>query len=339
MATIKDVAKKAGVGVSTVSKAYNNYSDVSASTKAKIIAAAKELNYMPNKSAVELSQGQRKYIGVIVKETLQGEFHMRLIMGVHGRTEQHGYEMVMYTTEHIKSKKLSYVEFCRFHSLVGAIVSGLDKDDPYLQELTKSKTPCVLIDIEDYGENTAFVATDNKKASYAVFELLYQHGHRHICHLTGGMYADVSHVRKDAFAKAASDYGVPSANLIYVDCDFDEALAYQNTQKILEQHPELTAIYAASDTMALGAMRAIQAHGYNIGEDFALIGFDGISILEYTSPPIATVEQNLVKMGEIAFDTLLKIYNGQRFEQSNYVGFTLKKRKSINQRNLTDGQH
>lgn len=330
MATIKDVAKMAGVSISTVSKAYNNYSEVSDTTKQRIAQVAKTLGYIPNKTAVELSQGQRKYVGLIVKNSIQDEF-LRMISGVHSTTETYGYELVIYTTQHIKSKNMSYVDFCRYHSLVGAIVSGLDKDDPYLHELTESETPCVLVDIELHGKNTAYVSTDNLSASYQVFELLYAHGHRHICHVTGSMSAEVAHKRKDGFVSAAKDNNLPLNQLTFVDGDWSETTAYQATQTVLHAHPEITAVYAASDTMALGAMTAIRQAGYTIGQDFSLIGFDGISILRYTSPPLATVAQGLVGIGEVACQTLFKICRGEAFEPQNYVDFEIVPRQSIHQ--------
>lgn len=328
MATIKDVAKLAGVSISTVSKAYNNYSEVSDATKARIAQAARTLHYIPNKTAVELSQGQRKYVGLIVKNTIQDEF-LRMISGVHRTTEAQGYELVIYTTQHIKIQHMSYVDFCRYHSLMGAIVSGLDKDDPYLHELIASETPSVLVDIELHGNNTAYVSTDNHTASYQVFELLYNHGHRHLCHVTGSMTAEVAVKRQAGFVAAAQAKGLPLGQLTFVDGKWTEQDAYEATRAVLASHPEITAIFAASDTMALGAMNAIKAAGYTIGQDFTLIGFDGISILRYTSPPLATVAQGLVRIGELACETLFNICQGKPFDPQNHVDFELLPRASI----------
>ena len=328
MASIKDVAKLAGVSISTVSKAYNNYSEVSESTKARIAQAAKSLGYIPNKTAVELSQGQRKYVGLIVKNSIQDEF-LRMISGVHSTTERYGYELVIYTTQHIKSRNMSYVDFCRYHSLMGTIVSGLDKDDPYLHELIASETPSVLVDIELHGKNTASVATDNISASYQVFELLYSQGHRHILHVTGSMSVEVANKRKDGFVAAAKAYNLPLNQLSYVDGQWEEEPTYQRVKEALDTNPAITAIFAASDTMALGAMNAIKDAGYTLGKNFTLIGFDGISILRYTSPPLATVVQRLVRIGELACETLFKICRGEAFEPQNYVDFEILQRQSM----------
>lgn len=328
MATIKDVAKLAGVSVSTVSKTYNDYNEVSQQTKKKVLAAAEALNYLPNKSAVELSQGRRKYVGLIVKHSIQDEF-LRMISGVHSKTEAYGYELVIYTTQFIQSQKMSYVDFCRYHSLIGAIVSGLDKADPYLQELTASETPCVLIDIELSGHKTAYVSTDNQAASYEVFKLLYDQGHRHICHITGSDDAEVTHKRKAGFLEGAKDHGMSPDEIIFRSGDWTEAGAYQTTKELLKAHPQITAIFAASDVMALGAMRAIREAGYTLGEDFALVGFDGIKTLKYTTPPIGTVKQGLVQIGELACDILFQMDKGQSFAQENYVPYKINPRGSV----------
>lgn len=334
MATLKDIAKSAGVSESTVSKVLNGYSEIPFATKDRVLSIAKHMNYFPNKSAVELSKGKRRYIGLIVRNfSLDpgiGEYTYRLISGIHNQASLVDYELVVYTTHQISDKNLSYVDFCNYHSLLGAIVHGLDKDDPYLLELQNSKTPCVLIDIERQGINTAFISTDNVKAAEAVADLFCQSGHKKFCHVTGSEGADVTSTRIAGFNKGIVKNGLPAESIINIRGDFIEDTAYQKVKEALTNHPDITAIFASSDTMALGAYKAVKEAGLSLGENFSLIGFDGLYTLEYISPAIGTVYQDFYSIGKLAADTLLKIADNKHYSPKNYVDYKLLPRESVN---------
>jgi DNA-binding LacI/PurR family transcriptional regulator len=333
VATIKDVAKHAGVSVSAVSKTFNNYNEISEETKAKIFLAAKELDYIPNKSAVELSRGRKPYLGLIVRDLNTNntcdEYIFRLLSGTHERACEIGQELIVFTTPQIKQMKQSYVDFCKHHSLMGAIVHGIEKEDPYLEALLESAIPCVLIDIERDGPSTAFVTTDNEKASEEVVDLLVAKGHKKICHILGHPNSEVTKQRERGFLNAARRHMLNEDEVYIVPGDFVEEVAYANTKKTLQVHRDITAIYASSDLMALGALRAVKEEGLTAGKDIALVGFDGLKALEYTTPPLATVFQDFHAMGRLAVDTLFAISKGQEFTGRNFVAHTLLHRGSL----------
>jgi len=333
IATIKDVAKLANVSVSAVSKAFNSYNEISEPTKERIFAAAKELEYIPNKSAVDLSRGKRPYLGLIVNDlnsnAVCDEYIFRLLSGTHERANELGQEIIIFTAPQIKKLNKSYVDFCKHHTLVGAIVHGLDADDPYLTALLESPIPCVLIDIQKTGDSTAFVTTNNFEASKEVVDLFVLKGHKSICHIAGGATSFVTEERKNGFLQAAESHNIASENIFVIQGDFREETAYLNTKELLKAKKDITAIFAASDIMALGASRAINELGFKIGKDIALVGFDGFKAMEYTSPPIATVFQDFHAMGRIAVDTLLKIYRNQDFNPRNYVPHAIFHRGSV----------
>ncbi|MCL1843326.1 MAG: LacI family transcriptional regulator [Defluviitaleaceae bacterium] len=334
MATIKDVAKHAGVSVSAVSKTFNNYSEISDETKEKIFRAAKELDYIPNKSAVELSRGRKPYLGFIVMDlntnsTCTDEYIFRLLSGAHERSCEIGQELIVFTTQQIKRMKQSYSEFCRHHTLMGAIVHGIEEDEPYFGSILESPIPCVLIDVEREGKHTAFVTTDNEKASEEVVDLFASKGHRKICHILGHPDSEVAKQRHRGFLNAARRHMFNEDQVYVIPGDFIEEVAYANTRKILQVHRDITAIYAASDLMALGALRAIKEIGFTPGKDIALVGFDGLKAPEYTTPPLATIYQDFHSMGRLAVDTLQRISKNQPFCGRNYVPHTLLHRGSV----------
>ena len=333
MITIKDVAKLAGVNISTVSKVFNNYSGISEATKEKIFKAAKELSYIPSKSAAELSRGVQPYLGLIINnlstDSAKDEYIFRIVSGVQERTSELDMDLCLFTNSQIKKKDYNYVDFCKRHRLLGAIVHGLSMNDPYLAELLKSPLPCVLIDIEHESSTTAFISTDNVRAAEDVVRFMYDKGLRKLCHIMGSPDADVTVRRKEGFINATRSLGLKDEDIVLVRGDFSEDVSYMNMKKILEIRNDIQGVFASSDLMALGAMRAIKDAGLKIGKDIALVGFDGLTVLEYTNPSIATVKQGFHTMGRTAVDTLLSIAKCEEFKTKNYVPYTLLQRKSL----------
>jgi len=331
MITIKDVAKAAGVNVSTVSKAYNNYSVISDATKEKIFKAAKELGYIPSKSAAELSRGVQPYLGLIVNNlntySAKDEYIFRIVSGVQERSSELDMDLTLFTTAQIKKNGYNYIEFCRRHRLLGAIVHGLDKNDPYLTELLESPLPCVLIDIEHESPTSAFISSDNIRAAEDVVEHMHNKGRRKLCHILGTPDAYVTLQRQEGFLNAAKRLGLNDT--VIIPGEFNEYVAYANMKKTLQHHKDIQGVFASSDLMALGAKRAIIEAGLIIGKDISLVGFDGLTALEYTSPAIATVRQDFHTMGRLAVDTLVSISRGERFNAKNYVAHELLERESV----------
>lgn len=333
MATIKDVAKLAGVSVATVSKVYNNYSEIPQTTKDKVFQAAKSLDYIPNKNAVMLSKKDKYYIGLIVSNLYYScstdEYLFKILSGVNMGVEERDYELLIFTTENIKKTGMTYVQFCQYHNLIGAIIHGLRVDDPMLKELSNSSIPCVLIDIHLNGMNTATITVDNHKASQDIFELLYNNGHRHFCHILGPTTAEVANVRKDGFLASAESHMVPLENLALIDGDFNVQTSYEHTKQLLKSTSSITAFFASSDLMALGTLKALHEHDLQVGKDVTLIGFDGLSTLEYTSPAIGTVSQNFIEMGKKSVEVLEKIFHKRPYEKITYVPYKILPRESL----------
>ena len=333
MVTIKDVARLADVNTSTVSKVFNGYSGISDDTKQKVFKVAKDLGYIPSKSAVELSRGVQSYLGLIINSlntnSAKDEYIFRIVSGVQERSNELDMDLTLFTTTQIKKRDYTYVDFCRHHRLLGAIVHGLDMNDPYLAELLASPLPCVLIDIEHDSPTAAFVSTDNAQAAEDVVHLLYDKGRRKLCHIMGSPYSDVTLRRKEGFLNASRKLGIAPEDAIVIHGDFNENMAYENMKKTLETHKGIQGVFASSDLMALGAMRAINEAGFTSGKEIALIGFDGLTVLEYTSPSIATVRQDFHSMGRIAVDTLISISKNEKFTARNYVPYTLLERESV----------
>lgn len=334
MATIKDVARLSGTSTSTVSKVFNGYSEIPDSTRTRVLSVAKQLDYIPRKSAVELSsKNSKKYVGLIMNNIsytyANDEYKFKLLCGINRKLEILGFELLLFSEYNISQFNSSYLNFCKYHNLYGAIIHGFQGDEEKLVSLKNTDFPAIFID--RFSDNPDFVTVtiDTYKACDEVFSLLNKHNHSHICQILGAEGAEVSIKRKEAFKESAIKNGFNLNNLYYIDGEFNENIAYERTKSLLENNNKITAIFASSDVMALGAFKAIKELGYTIGENFTLIGFDGLTTLAYTTPTITTVNQNFELMGELAVDTLLSVSNKRNVKHTYFNKHNVILRNSI----------
>lgn len=330
--SIKDVAKAAGVSITTVSRALNGYPDVSQQTKKKIEQIAEQLNYAPDINARSLGGKSETIIGLVVSELLptnENGFVFGLISGLYQACSNFGYEFILLATSSTKQEKLSFVQMCRKRNLSGVVVSGIRVDDPYYQEILASDIPCALIDIKVKQKNKCNISIDNVGAAHYAVKFLLAHGHQHIALINGGKSADVSGQRLNGYAQALLEAGV-MINVDYIKyCDFDEDLAYRDTIALLETFPEITAFFCVSDLMAIGVIRALESIGKRVPEDISVIGFDDMLLAKYVYNGITTVRQDPFLMGKTAGAVLKKIINKEAVESQVTLPYEFIERSTV----------
>lgn len=315
MVTIKDIAKKAKISVTTVSRALNDFDDVNAETKKKIKRIAKEMGYVPNRMARGLVKKDKRTLALVLsnleKEGGKDNIVYRIMSGMYKFADSVNFEIVIFTTNSAHQKETTYTQFCNGHDIGGAIMLGIQIDDPYFKEIINNDIPVVLIDIEGYGDKVSSVLIDNTEASREAVEYLIKNKHTKIAMLTGRPNADVSIPRQSGYEKALSNAKI-EINPDYIKCGyFLENNAYSETKNLIETHPEITAIFCASDMMACGAYRAIRELGKSIPKDISIIGFDDNPLAEYLSPSLTTIRQDFYNKGYKAAEVLYKMIQGE----------------------------
>ena len=333
--TIRDVARKCGVAVSTVSRALNGYSDITEETREKILKAVEELDYKPNLNARNLSSKKSNRIALIISGLLENNpkenLTFRLIQGVYSYTYNHDLDVAVYATDAEQQGKISYEKFCTEHDVCGVILSGVTMDDPYFRELINTEIPCVAIDVELPDKRAGWVSIDNTRAMSDMVNLLYENGHERILVVSGKKNAGVTVDRMTGVFDAMQKKGrrLRPKDILY--CDYSEEKAYEETAKYLQKYGkrEHTAILCFSDLMALGVMRAVKEAGYRIGEDFSVTGFDGIPITEYTDPPLTTVWQDMKANGYEGAKLLQDRIEGKKSASHSTLPYKLLNRKSV----------
>lgn len=333
--TIREVAKKAGVSVGTVSRAFNGYVDISEETRKRILTAAEELEYTPNTIAKSLASRVSKNMGIILTNFQQTSSKdnttLPMLQGIYQYASKHGYDASIYMSDESSHTQLSYEKFCMQHNISGAILSGITIKDPYFKELVTDGIPCVLIDVNLKGKGLGCVSVDNYKAAAAITQYLVDHGHQNIMVIAGKKEATVNNERVNSVVETLAMNGIvlEERNIAY--CGFNEEKAYKFTKEYLQKHgrTEVTAFLCLSDLMAFGCMKAIRECGYRIPEDFSITGFDNNPLTSYMIPPLTTISQDFKKIGYQSAKLLNNLIKDSKQNLSVQVDFELCERESV----------
>ncbi|ART75921.1 LacI family transcriptional regulator [Sutcliffiella horikoshii] len=319
MTTIKDIARVAGVSVTTVSRALNGYSDVNKKTRQRIEEVAKELNYSPNTVARSLVMKKSKTIGLLVsdmnREGVKDNFTFEVLCGINEASANSDYDLVLFSTTSSKQSQKTYTQLCRERRVDGVILQGIKTDDPYLQEVVESDIPCVLVDIPQESETVGYVTTDNVEGAKKAVAHLIERGHKNIAMINGHEKADVSIRRLQGYMEVLNNEKVPYRSEWIKNGDFKEKVAEEVAMELLTEHPEITAVFCASDLMGLGVLKAVNKIGKKVPDDIAVIGYDDIMLASYANPSLSTIRQDKFKLGFEAAVLLIDMLEGR--EQSH----------------------
>lgn len=316
--SIKDVAREAGVSITTVSRALNGYSDVSEKTRLRIQEVVERLDYAPDLNARCLGGKADITIALLTSEltpTNESGFVYGLITGLFQQCSDQGCEFLLLATNKAKQEKLSFLQLCNKKNLNGVVVTGLRMDDPYYQEILSSEIPCAIIDMQISGRKKCDVTIDNIEASREAVDYLISLGHTNIGIINGGKMADVSGQRYSGYVSALMEAKIPLKLDYMVYCNFLEDEAYQETGILLQKYPEITALFCASDVMAIGAIRAILDQGKRVPEDISVVGFDDIHIARYLYNGITTVRQSPMRMGIAGGKAVYQMIQGEEVNE------------------------
>ncbi|MEK3854029.1 LacI family DNA-binding transcriptional regulator [Cytobacillus sp. FSL H8-0458] len=307
MVTIYDLAKKTGFSSTTVSKALNNYSDVSEKTKKKILEAAAEMGYLPNAHAQSLSTKKSWTIGVMFAEDnevgMKHPFFNAIIESFRKFVEREGYDLI-FASRNLRKRDTSYLEHFLYRGVDGIVVICSDPHDPQVQEMINSHLPIVVIDMTD--QNCSVVYSDNIEGGRLAVNYFHSLGHDRIAHISGDPGIDAGAQRIKGFKKAMKELNLPIREEFMVNGGFfsiKEGREAMNKLLSLEEKP--TAVFVSGDHMAIGAMEAIKEKGLRVPEDISIIGYDDIEMAAYVSPKLTTVKQDTDRIGEAAGQLLV----------------------------------
>lgn len=305
--TIRDVAVKCGLSVSTVSKAFNNYPDISAETRATVLTAAAEIGYHPNAIARMLKTNRSNNIGVVFTEEMERglthSFFASLLNAFKRECEKNGYD-ITFINHNIGKMGMTFLEHCRYRNVDGVCVACTNFYSPEITELMNSGIPVVNID-HPYPEH-ACVLSDNADGIRQLVRHAYELGHRRIAYLHG-QDAYVTDRRLESFFRTAADLGMEIPAEYVIRTRYDDPVTCEATvRKLMALSKPPTFILAPDDHSAMGALSALQSLGLSVPEDVSLAGFDAIDIGQIIRPGLTTVKQDTEKMGTLAAAMLVR---------------------------------
>lgn len=311
---IKDIAAIAHVGVSTVSRVLNNHPDVNEETRKRVLEIIKENNYIPNNSARILKQSNTKNIGILVKGVFN-PFFSEILKLVSVNIQAAGYTMIL--QHHNNQNEVgTLLGFIKEKRLQGIICLGGNFIDLRDEDLEEVDVPIVLVSVESATrrklKRCSSISINNKKAAAMATEYLINSGHTNIGLILGEKRDyGISKERFEGYKEALAEHNVPFNEKYIVYGEYESTDAYKETKKLLKKCPEVSAIFAISDIMAMGVAKASFDMGRKVGKDISIIGFDGMDTAKYYQPSITTVKQPKQRMGEMSVEMLLQLLEGK----------------------------
>lgn len=301
--TIRDVAKAAGVSITTVSKALNNYPDVNEQTKKRIQELVDEMNYVPDVAGRSMGGITEPVIGLLVNNLLPDDpsgavySHVSSVCRV---CKDYNIDFLLITTDLEAQLQMPLKRLCLSKGLNGLVCSGFRLSDPYVGQMNEIDIPCVCIDLETGSPSVLEVTIDNVRAADEAVSFLIRSGKKEIALLTGSREIEVARLRSKGYQDALTRAGQPLLPHRIIDADFNRDLAYQKARRLLCEDPAVDAFFCASDMMAFGACRAIEDMGKRVGGEISVVGFDDVPVARYLYGGLTTVRQDFYNMGYTA---------------------------------------
>jgi LacI family transcriptional regulator, repressor for deo operon, udp, cdd, tsx, nupC, and nupG len=308
MATIRDVAKDAGVSIATVSRVVNNLSNVQKDTREKVMNAIKKLNFNPNILGRNLRRMETK-MALVLSPDITNPFFSNVVKGIEDEAVRNGYNILICNTNYNFKREYEYFELLKNKLTDGVIFIGHSLESTDISEIAH-KFPLVQCCEFKKDANLPFVTIDDFAAAYMAVNHLISIGRKKIGLLTCDSTCKSTVQRVEGYKKCLKDAGMEfdSNNIIYGCYNFISGL--RATKQLLSKTKGLDALFAINDLMAIGAMAAIKEAGLRIPQDIALVGFDDISMASMCDPTLTTIAQPKYDMGCLSMQLLLKQIKG-----------------------------
>ncbi|MBE7640564.1 MULTISPECIES: LacI family DNA-binding transcriptional regulator [Salegentibacter] len=305
--TIHDIARELKIDSSTVSRALNNNSKVTAKTKAKVIAKAKELGYQRNLLASNLRQSKSNTIGVVVPR-ISRYFFSTVIAGIEESAFKTGFNVVICQSQESLEKEQAIIKNLISNRVDGVIISIAmeTQNGEHLKQLKNNGIPLVFFDrFCPEVQESSQVLIDDQQAAYDAVNHLISQGCSKIVHFSGPQTLEIYKNRLRGYKLALLENNLPFKEELVINSPLMEANGYEETQKLLDAKIDFDGIFSANDIAAIGALKHLKEKGKRIPEDIAVIGFSNEPSSKVIEPPLSTIDQSAFEIGKNAYDLLI----------------------------------
>lgn len=313
MATIQEVAQAAKVSVATVSRYLNNPDIVAKATAQRVDEAIQELNYEPSILGRNLRKSESRLLIVLIP-SISNPFYTEIINGIEDTAIEQGYNILLCQTDSNPSREAIY-----FNLIKNQLADGIISMDPTVnrQNLIEIAKEFPLVQCSEYDEEgiISYVTINNELAAYHAVKHLIKIGHKKIGMINSAEKFLYARERKQGYERALREFGLPiHSDWIYTAENLKFDTGRQAMGNLLNQDASLTAVFAVSDILAIGALKEINAQGLYVPEDIAVIGFDKINFSNMTDPTLTTIAQPMYQMGNMSAQMLINKIKGEKTE-------------------------
>ena len=309
--TLEDIGRLAGVSRSTVSRVINDQESVSETVRDRVQEVIKLTGFTPNAAARSLVSGRTGVIGLVIPSRVHSLFEdpyfSRLIQGISAASNQSGNMLSLFIFQNEEEEADLYPRVVTAGFLDGLIVTATRMADPLLTRVAGGEIPVVVIGRPDV-ENVSYIDIDNRDGGRQAAAHLCSLGYQRIGLLGAPASTTAGLDRLNGFVEGLAECGMPLRPGLRVDGDFSEASGFEAMRNLILQRPD--AVFVASDTMALGALRALNEAQIRVPEDIAIVGFDGLQASENSVPRLTTIRQPVMRAGRSAVAVLNDLISG-----------------------------
>lgn len=299
--TLKDLAVKLHLSVTTVSRALADYDDVSPATRMRVRATAAKMGYVPNITARQLQKQRTDTIGFIIPTfgpRFADPFFSEFLAGVGNTASQHGFDLLVSTRAPGEQEQHAYARMTQGHRVDGLIIVRTRCDDWRIKYLHPIRFPFVSFGRSEADFDFPYVDTDSRAGVRALMDHLIALGHTRIAFIAAPPDLFLARERMIGYQEGLAAHNLPFDETLIVVGDMLQQSGYEQARQLLILPKPPTAIVAGNDLMAFGALSAIQAAGLTVGKDVAVAGFDGTPQSEHTHPPLTTIYQPVYEIGQ-----------------------------------------
>jgi LacI family transcriptional regulator len=303
LATIRDVARAAGVSIATVSRVFNNNALVNAETASRVLQEAARLDYWPNGAAQSLTTRRTRTFGVLLPD-LFGDFYSEVICGIDRQSRLYDYQVLL-SSSHSSSEDVLAASRAMLGRIDGLIMMAPDEDSIDTVERVRRRIPVVLLNPRFEVERCHSVSIENFGGAQAAVQHLLSLGHQDIAFIAGPEGNVDAEERLRGFRHALSEAGQDPDRAQVIAGDFRETTGFEAGPRILARRPRQTAVFAANDCMAIGLLAALRRAGCRVPDDIAVVGYDDVPIAAYLNPALSTVHVDPCGLGRQAVELML----------------------------------
>lgn len=309
MATMQDVAEQAGVSTTTVSHVVNGTRYVSPEVTERVRTAMDELSYQPDAIARSLRRRETMTIGLIIPTTVI-PFFAAVAHSIEDAASDAGYNVILCHSKWNLRHDLQHLENLQARRVDGLVCISAEMEAEHITPVVEAGTPVVMFERSIPGTSLDAVGIDNFKGAYMAMEHLLELGHRRIGLIQGLPTSTLSAERLKAARRALEDWGIEPDPALEQPGDFLEQAGCNGARELLKLDNPPTAIFAFNDLMAIGALQVLHEHTMRVPQSMAVVGFDGISLTKYMSPPLTTIAQPVDELGQRAVSMLIDRIKG-----------------------------